>query len=202
MRRMVVGITGASGVIYGIRLLEALRNSGDFETHLVLSEAARITLPLETDRSADEVESIAHRVHDPKDLASPLASGSFRTAGMVIVPCSIKTLSAVAHSFNDNLLVRAADVTLKEGRRLVIAPRETPLHKGHLSLMLRVAELGAVILPPVPGFYHRPKTIQELIDQTVGKLLDALGVDNDLFPRWGEDHRSVEAESRRRPPSD
>ena len=187
MRRIVVGITGASGVIYGIRLLEALRNFGDFETHLVLSEAARVTLPFETDRTAADVEALAHRAHDPKDLAAPLASGSFRTAGMAVVPCSIKTLSAIAHSFNDNLLVRAADVTLKEGRRLVVAPRETPLHRGHLELLLRVAKLGAIILPPVPAFYYRPRTIEELIDHTVGKLLDALGVDHDLFPRWGED---------------
>jgi 4-hydroxy-3-polyprenylbenzoate decarboxylase len=187
MKRIVVGITGSSGVVYGIRLLEVLRSRADFEVHLVLSEAARVTLPFETDRTAADVEALAHQAHDPKDLAAPLASGSFRTAGMAVVPCSIKTLSAIAHSFNDNLLVRAADVTLKEGRRLVVAPRETPLHRGHLELLLRVAKLGAIILPPVPAFYYRPRTIEELIDHTVGKLLDALGVDHDLFPRWGED---------------
>jgi 4-hydroxy-3-polyprenylbenzoate decarboxylase len=185
MRRIVVGITGASGAVYGVRLLEVLRQAEGIETHLILSDAARTTLPLETDRRVEDVEALAHRAHDASDLSSPLASGSFRTGGMAIAPCSMKTLSAVANSFGDNLIARAADVTLKEGRRLVLVPRETPLHKGHLQLLLRAAELGATILPPAPAFYHRPKTIQELVDQTVGKLLDALGVDHELFRRWG-----------------
>jgi len=184
MRRIVVGITGSSGVIYGIRLLEVLRPVEGIETHLVLSEAARVTLAVETDRTVSEVEALAHRIHDVRDLAAPLASGSFRTAGMAIAPCSMKTLSAVAHSFGDNLIARAADVTLKEGRRLVLVPRETPLHRGHLQLLLRAAELGATILPPVPAFYHRPKTLEEIVDHTVGKLLDALEVDHELFQRW------------------
>jgi 4-hydroxy-3-polyprenylbenzoate decarboxylase len=184
MRRIVVGITGSSGVIYGIRLLEVLRDAEEIETHLVLSEAARVTLAVETDRTAGDVEALADRIHDVRDLAAPLASGSFRTAGMAIAPCSMKTLSAVAHSFGENLIARAADVTLKERRRLVLVPRETPLHRGHLELLLRAAELGATILPPVPAFYHRPKNVQEIVDHTVGKLLDALEVDHELFQRW------------------
>jgi 4-hydroxy-3-polyprenylbenzoate decarboxylase len=186
MKRIVVGITGSSGVIYGIRLLEALRGVTEFETHVVLSEAARTNIAIETDRTAADVEALAYRAHEVSDLAAPLASGSYRTVGMAIIPCSVKTLAAVAHSFNDNLLVRAADVTLKEGRRLVLVPRETPLHQGHLRLLLQAAELGAVILPPVPAFYHKPKTIGDIVDHTVGKVLDALGVPHDLFPRWGE----------------
>jgi len=182
--RIVVGISGASAPIYGIRTLEALKDAG-VETHLVLSTGAYRTIKLETDRTLEDVRGLAHTVHDPRNLAAPVSSGSFPTDGMVVAPCSMKTLAAVAYSFADDLLARAADVTLKEGRRLVLVPRETPLHLGHLRNLVRAAELGAVVLPPVPAFYHRPRTIADLVDHTVGKVLDQLGVPHDLYARWG-----------------
>jgi len=184
MGGIVVGISGASGVIYGVRMLETLRRL-DIETHLVISEAATRNLAIETNYSLSEVESMASFVYDVKDIGASIASGSFRTKGMIIVPCSIKSLSAVANSFNSNLIVRAADVTLKERKRLVLVVRETPLHEGHLSLMTRVTRMGAVIMPPVPAFYHVPKTIDDLVDQTVGKILDLFSIDAGLFRRWG-----------------
>ena len=184
MRRIVIGITGASGVIYGIRLLEWLAQSEEIETHLIVSRAAHTTIELETSRRGDDIEGLADRVHSPDDLAAPLSSGSFQTDGMVIVPCSMKSLSMIAYSMNDNLLVRAADVTLKERRKLVLIPRETPLHLGHLRAMVRVAETGAVILPPVPSFYHQPRTIDDIVNQTVGKILDQFGINHQLFERW------------------
>lgn len=184
MRTIVIGMSGASGVIHCVRLLETLRDTPDVETHLILTEGARKTLALETDFTAEQVEALADRVHAPDDLAAPVASGSFLTDGMAVVPCSMKTLSAIAHSYTENLLVRAADVVLKERRPLVLSPRETPLHKGHLKNMLAAAELGAVLLPPMTAFYHRPATLDEVVDQTVGRILDALGVDNDLVRRW------------------
>ncbi|RLA83240.1 MAG: 3-octaprenyl-4-hydroxybenzoate carboxy-lyase, partial [Deltaproteobacteria bacterium] len=171
MGRIIVGITGASGVIYGVRLLEVLRDL-KVEAHLILTEAARKNIQIETSLTVEDVKGLAHKVHDVKDLAAPVSSGSFVTSGMVVAPCSIKTLSAIAHSYNDNLLVRAADVTLKERRRLVLLVRETPLHLGHLELMAQVARLGGVIMPPVPAFYHRPRSVEEIVDQTVGKVLD------------------------------
>ena len=180
---LLVGITGASGVIYGARALQALRQAGR-PAHLILSPAARLNFGIETDLDPDEVCSWADRVHEVHDLAAPPASGSFRTGGMLVAPCSMKTLSAIANSYSDNLLVRAADVTLKERRPLVLMVRETPLHLGHLELMQQAARLGAVILPPVPAFYHRPQTIDDLIDQSVGKALDILGVEHQLFSRW------------------
>ncbi|MBI5442061.1 MAG: UbiX family flavin prenyltransferase [Deltaproteobacteria bacterium] len=182
-KRFVVGISGATGAIYGVRLLQVLSEL-DVETHLVLTNPGRRNIELETDWKVADVEKLATKVHDIENIAANIASGSFLTAGMAVVPCSMKTLSGIVHSYNDNLLNRAADVTLKEGRRLVLCPRETPLHKGHLDLLRRAAELGAVILPPMVAFYHRPKTLQEIIDQTVGKVLDALGVGNRLFRRW------------------
>ena len=180
----VVGITGASGSIYGIRTLEALRQLPDARIHLVMTEQAKRTLQLETDLKPDDVLKLAHVVHDQTDLAAPISSGSFKTDGMVIIPCSITTASSIAYSLNDTLLVRAADVALKERRRLVLAVRETPLHLGHLRTLTRLAEIGAVILPPIPGFYHKPRTVDDIVNHTVGKALDALGIPNELFARW------------------
>lgn len=182
-KRIVVGITGASGVIYGIELLRVLRTVG-YETHLILSSSGRRNILLETKTTPEEVERVASHVYEDSDLAAPVSSGSFITRGMVVIPCTIKTLSGIAHSYNANLLVRAADVCLKERRSLVLVVRETPLHRGHLELMTRAASLGAVILPPVPAFYHKPETIQDLIMHTVGKVLDCLGIPHDLFERW------------------
>ncbi|HNS15129.1 MAG TPA: UbiX family flavin prenyltransferase [Syntrophorhabdaceae bacterium] len=183
MRRIIVGITGATGVIYGIRLLEALKNA-EVETHLILSDAGKKNILIETDYAIGDVERLASQVHDVENLASSISSGSFKTDGMVIVPCTVKTLSGVAHSYNDNLIVRAADVVLKERRRLILVVRETPLHKGHLELMSRVADLGGIILPPIPAFYHSPRTIDDLLDHTTGKILDLLEIENSLFARW------------------
>ncbi len=183
VRRIIVGITGATGVIYGIRLLEALKNA-EVETHLILSDAGKKNILIETDYAIGDVEGLASQVHDVENLASSISSGSFKTDGMVIVPCTVKTLSGVAHSYNDNLIVRAADVVLKERRRLILVVRETPLHKGHLELMSRVADLGGIILPPIPAFYHSPRTIDDLLDHTTGKILDLLEIENSLFARW------------------
>jgi 4-hydroxy-3-polyprenylbenzoate decarboxylase len=181
--RLVVGISGASGTIYGIRLLEVLRTM-NVETHLILTEAAKRVAELETDYSPEAIERLATRVHHDSDIAAPVASGSFLTDGMVVAPCSIKSLSAIANSFGSTLLTRAADVTLKERRRLVLVLRETPLHVGHLKLAQLAAENGATIFPPVPSFYHRPKSIDDIVDQTVGRILDHLGLTSDLCRRW------------------
>ena len=192
MKRIVVGISGASGVIHGVRLLEVLREVSDVETHLVVSSAGKRTIALETDRSIEEVEALADRCYRVGDIAAAIASGSFRTAGMVVVPCSMKTLSGIANSYADNLLTRAAEVTLKDRRRLVLVPRETPLHLGHLRLFVKVAEMGVVVMPPMPAFYHRPETVGEIVDQTVNRIVDLLDIelDEDLFPRWtGPDRR-------------
>jgi len=184
-QRIVIGISGASGVIYGIKLLSLLQEK-DFETHLIISESGRQNIEIETGRKADDVAAMADYTYDNKDVGAALASGSFLTEGMVVVPCTIKTLSGIANSYTNNLLVRAADVTLKEKRKLVLVVRETPLHVGHLSLMMKAANMGAHILPPVPSFYHRPKTIEDIIHQTIGKIFDYLGIEHDLFARWGE----------------
>ena len=184
-KRIVVGISGASGVTYGVRLLSLLEKT-DYETHLILSESGKLNITLETGYRPEDVQAMADRVYDPRDMAAALSSGSFLTTGMVVVPCTIKTLSGIANSYNDNLLVRAADVTLKEKRKLVLVVRETPLHKGHLRLMSMAADMGAHILPPMPSFYHRPKTIEDIIDQTIGKIFDYLGIEHELFKRWGE----------------
>jgi flavin prenyltransferase len=180
---LVVGISGATGVIYGIELLRVLKQQGQ-PTHLILSEMAARTIAIETDLNLEEVRSLADVVHSNKDLAASVASGSFRTRGMVVAPCSIKTLSGIANSFSNNLLIRAADVTLKERRPLIVVFRETPLHTGHLRLMLRAAEIGAVIMPPMPAFYQRPKSIDGIVRQTVGRVLDQLGIEHDLVERW------------------
>lgn len=180
----VVGITGASGTVYGVRALEALRTVRDAQIHLVLTTAARRTMELETSYKPADVERLAHVVHAPDDLAAPISSGSFKTDGMLVAPCSIKTASEIAYSLNDTLLVRAADVMLKERRRLVLMVRETPLHLGHLRTLERLAEIGAIIVPPIPGFYSKPKTVDDIVNHSVGKALDALGVPHELFERW------------------
>jgi len=184
MKRIIVGISGASGTIYGVRLLEALSRVDDVETHLIISRGARVTMEHETSMTPDELEKLAHFVHSPENLAACISSGSFRTDGMVVAPCSMKSLSMIAYSIDDNLLVRAADVHLKERRKLVLIVRETPLHLGHLRQMTIVTEMGGIILPPVPSFYHAPKTLDDIVDQTVGKTLDQLGIDHNLFRRW------------------
>ncbi|HDC4567140.1 UbiX family flavin prenyltransferase [Enterobacter cloacae] len=186
MKRLIVGLSGASGAIYGVRLLQVLRDVAEVETHLVMSQAARQTLSLETDLSLRDVQALADVVHDARDIAANISSGSFKTAGMVILPCSIKTLSGIVNSYTDTLVTRAADVVLKERRPLVLCVRETPLHLGHLRLMTQAAELGAVIMPPVPAFYHRPASLDDVINQTVNRVLDQFDIDlpEDLFTRW------------------
>ncbi|MFK3711138.1 UbiX family flavin prenyltransferase [Leclercia adecarboxylata] len=186
MKRLIVGISGASGAIYGVRLLQVLRDVADVETHLVMSQAARQTLSLETDYSLRDVQALADVVHDARDIAASISSGSFKTAGMVILPCSIKTLSGIVNSYTDTLVTRAADVVLKERRPLVLCVRETPLHLGHLRLMTQAAELGAVIMPPVPAFYHRPQSLDDVINQTVNRVIDQFDIElpDDLFARW------------------
>ncbi|MBI4827717.1 MAG: UbiX family flavin prenyltransferase [Nitrospinae bacterium] len=187
-RRLVVGISGASGTIYGLRLLERLKeHAPEIHTILVISPAAARTMAIETDYTPAQARALAHECYDYDDLAAPISSGSFETLGMVVAPCSIKSLSEIAHCHAANLLARAADVTLKEGRRLVLLVRETPLHRGHLALMARAAENGAVILPPAPAFYTRPRTVDDLIDYVLGKTLDQLGIPHRLFTRWGEE---------------
>jgi 4-hydroxy-3-polyprenylbenzoate decarboxylase len=190
-KRIIIGISGASGVIYGARLLELLKDS-DYETHLIISESGKLNFEIETEYKSKDVEAMADVVYDHKNMAAALASGSFITEGMVVVPCTVKTLSGIANSYNENLIVRAADVTLKEKRKLVLVVRETPLHKGHLRLMTMAADLGAHILPPVPSFYHQPKNIEDIIDQTIGKIFDYLGIQHDLFKRWGENKNNNE----------
>ena len=189
-KRIVIGISGASGVIYGVRMLELLKETA-FETHLIISGSGRLNIEIETGYKPREVEAMADFVYDYKDMAASLSSGSFLTHGMVVIPCTIKSLSGIANSYNENLLVRAADVTLKEKRKLVLVVRETPLHIGHLRLMTLAAEMGAHLLPPVPSFYHRPKTIEDIIDQTIGKIFDYLGIEHDLFKRWGADKKDT-----------
>lgn len=184
MRRMIIGMSGASGQIYGIRLLEVLRNAPDVETHLVMSQAARMTIAQETDYDPRDVEALAHAVHRPGDVGAAIASGSFETDGMIVAPCSIKSLSAIAHSFDNDLISRAADVQIKEGRPVLLVVRETPLHLGHLELMAQAARLGCIIFPPVPAFYGRPQTVDDIVNSTVGRVLARMGFENDLYYRW------------------
>jgi 4-hydroxy-3-polyprenylbenzoate decarboxylase len=186
VRRLIVGITGASGVIHGIRLLEVLRDQPDIETHLVLTRAGERTIVEETAHRVADVRALATVTHPVADIGASIASGSFRTTGMVVIPCSIHTLSAVAYCQADNLLTRAADVTLKERRRLVLVVRETPLHRGHLAAMLAAADAGAVVMPPMPGFYGGPKTLDDLVNFTVGRVLDLLDIEHSLLRRWGD----------------
>jgi 4-hydroxy-3-polyprenylbenzoate decarboxylase len=181
--RLVVAITGASGVIYGIRLLEALQKQ-KIETHLILTAWGARNIEIETDKTAENVRSLATKVYEDDNLAAAVSSGSFRINGMAVVPCSMKTLASIANGFDDSLVSRAAGVCIKEQRKLVLVPRETPLSSIHLENMAKLAEVGAVILPAMPGFYHRPKTVQDMVDHVVGKVLDQFGIDNDLFKRW------------------
>lgn len=182
--RIIVALSGASGAIYGLRALQVLRAMPNIETHLILSAAARQTLLAETSWSVKDVTALADRVYDARDIGAAIASGSFATRAMLVIPCSIKSLSAIANSYAADLIARAADVTLKEGRPLVLVVREAPLHLGHLRLMTRAAEIGAIIFPPVPAFYRRPQTVDEIIDDTVGRVLARIGLDNDLYARW------------------
>jgi 4-hydroxy-3-polyprenylbenzoate decarboxylase len=184
-KRIIIAIAGASGVIYGVRILKLLQET-EYETHLIVSEAGRTNITIETDYAPDDVAAMADVVYDNKNVAAAVASGSFLTQGMIVAPCTIKSLSGIANSYTTNLLVRAADVTLKEKRKLVLMVRETPLHKGHLKLMTDAADMGAHILPPIPSFYHQPRTIDDIINQTVGKIFDYFDISHNLFRRWGE----------------
>jgi 4-hydroxy-3-polyprenylbenzoate decarboxylase len=181
---IIIGITGATGAVYGIRLLEVFSPMKHIETHLIISAAGEKTIACETQYKVSDIRKLADRSYDIGDIDAPVASGSFPADGMIIAPCTIKTMSALANSYSENLLLRAGDVTLKERRKLVLVVRETPLHLGHLRNMERLTEMGAIILPPVPAFYHRPQTVQDIIDHTVGKILDVFGIKHDLFHRW------------------
>ncbi|HAR95231.1 MAG TPA: 3-octaprenyl-4-hydroxybenzoate carboxy-lyase [Deltaproteobacteria bacterium] len=181
---IIVGISGATGVVYGVHVLKALADAG-VETHLVITGSGVKNLLIETEYTVSDVKAMATNVYDVEDIGAAIASGSFKVDGMIVAPCSIKTLSAIANSFNHNLLVRAADVNLKERRRVVLMVRETPFHEGHLELMTRVSRMGGVIMPPSPAFYHMPKSIDDIINQTVGKMLDFFSIDAGLFTRWG-----------------
>ena len=181
---LIIGITGASGAVYGIRLLEVLSEIDGVETHLIISEAGALNIRYETDWKLEDVKALADHIYDIGDIGARLASGSFKRDGMIIAPCSMKTLSAVANSYADNLLTRCADVTLKERKKLVLMVREAPLHLGHLRNMERVTEMGGIIFPPVPAFYQKPKTIQDIVDHTVGKVLDLFDIEHALFSAW------------------
>lgn len=187
MRRLIVGISGATGAIFGVRILEVLADVKDVETHLVMTRAARMTIQVETSFSAKEVEKMADVVHDINNVGASISSGSFRTEGMVVAPCSMKSMGGMAHSVGGDLLVRAADVVLKERKKLVLVVRETPLHLGHLESMVALTRMGAVIFPPVPAFYHRPKTLDDVINQTVTRILDQFSIDVTLFERWSDE---------------
>jgi 4-hydroxy-3-polyprenylbenzoate decarboxylase len=183
-KRMIIAITGASGVIYGIHMLRAMQKT-PYETHLIISESGSRNIEIETGLNPDEIKQMADYTYNYTDVGAALASGSFITEGMTVVPCTIKTLSGIANCYTDNLIVRAADVTLKEKRKLLLVVRETPLHLGHLRLMTMAADMGAHILPPVPSFYHQPKTIEDIINHTIGKIFDYFKIEHDLFKRWG-----------------
>ena len=186
--RLIVGITGASGVIYGIRTLEILRSIDDVETHLILTNGAKLTIALETDRDIKDVEALADEVHSDQNLAATIASGSFRTDGMIVAPCSMKTLSGIVNSYAESLTVRAADVVLKERRKLVLIPREMPLHAGHCRLLHEAAQMGAIIAPPMPAFYNDPQSIDDIINHSVGRVLDFFDISvPDMFERWDDD---------------
>jgi len=189
MKRVIIGITGATGTIYGWRLMEMLRQEGDTEIHLVMSSSAKLTLKMEHDVEPEYINSLAHEVHQPGNIGAAISSGSFHTEGMIIAPCSIKTMSNIVMGNTGDLISRSADVILKERRRLVVAIRETPLHAGHLENLTRLAHLGAVIFPPVPAFYNRPKTLQDIVDQSCMRMLDQLGINLETAPRWGAEGR-------------
>jgi 4-hydroxy-3-polyprenylbenzoate decarboxylase len=183
-QRLVIAITGATGAVYGVRLLQHLRNIAGVETHLVISDAAVLTLHQETGLQRKEVEALAHVVHKQNNIGASIASGSFQAEGMVIAPCSMKTLASVAHGLSDNLIARAADVMLKERRRLILMVRETPFNLAHLRNMTAVTEMGGIIFPPLPSFYHQPKTIDEMVDHIVARVIDLFGICHNLAPRW------------------
>lgn len=183
-RRLIVAITGASGVIYGIRALELLRSQPGIETHVILSPSAARTIAEETDYRIDDVKALADTLYSHKDIGAAISSGSFRTEGMLVAPCSVKTLSGIANCFDEELVVRAADVCLKERRRVVLLFRETPLHAGHIELMAQATRNGAIVMPPVPGFYHRPRSVADIVTQTVGRALDLFGIDARVVKRW------------------
>jgi 4-hydroxy-3-polyprenylbenzoate decarboxylase len=199
-RRLIVVISGATGAIYGVRMLEVLAKMEDMETHLVLSKAGKMTIQVETPYSVKEVEALADVVHDINNVGASISSGSFRTEGMVIAPCSMKSMGSIAHSIGGDLLVRAADVVLKERKRLVLVARETPLHLGHLEAMATLTRMGAVIFPPVPAFYHRPKTLDDVINQTVTRILDQFDIDVSLFHRWDDEGMSRHPDAKKPTP--
>ena len=182
--RLIIGISGSSGVIYGIRMLEVLQEQADVETHLVMSGAGKMNIPIETDYTINQVEGLADVVHKFHNVAANISSGSFHTDGMIVAPCSMKTLSSIVNSYADNLLSRAADVILKESRRLVLMPRETPLHVGHCKLLYEAAQMGIKIAPPMPAFYNRPETVDDIINHSVGRVLDLFGIDPGMVKRW------------------
>ncbi|MEM9495018.1 MAG: UbiX family flavin prenyltransferase [Pseudomonadota bacterium] len=184
VKKIIVGVGGASGVIYGVRLLEKLRAAEGVETHLVMSQTATMNVGLETDLAPSDVVALADVVYKPSDMAAAIASGSFRTDGMVVAACSMKTLSGIVHSYADTLLIRAADVCLKDRRPLILMPRETPLHMGHCKLLYEASQLGAIIAPPMPAMYARPQTVDDIVDHSVGRVMDLLGVDCDFVTRW------------------
>jgi 4-hydroxy-3-polyprenylbenzoate decarboxylase len=190
---MVVGITGATGIVYGVRLLKALRELG-IESHLIVSKAGEMTRVYETDLTSEELRGLADVVYSPSDIAAPISSGSFRTMGMIVSPCSVRTMSDIAHGVTSGLISRAADVTLKERRRLVLMLRETPLHAGHLKSMLAITEIGGIIAPPVPAFYARPQSLDDMVTHTIGRVLDLYDLDLSAFPRWGEQNQSIAEE--------
>ena len=186
MKRLIIGITGATGSIYGWRLMEMLRSEGDTEIHLVMSKSAKLTLKMEHDVDPDYIDSLAHEVHQASNIGATISSGSFHSLGMIVAPCSVKTMSNIAMGNTGDLISRAADVVMKEGRKLVVTIRETPLHIGHLENLTKLARIGAVIFPPVPAFYNRPKTLEDIVDQSCMRMLDQFGIHVDSAPRWGE----------------
>ncbi len=193
MKRLILAITGASGVIYGIRALEVLHPIEGIETHVIISPSAARTISEETKHGLDEVRALADKLYRFRDIGAGISSGSFKTLGMLIAPCSVKTLSGIAHSYNDELVVRAADVCLKERRRVVLLFRETPLHAGHIALMEQATRNGAIVMPPVPAFYHQPQTLDDVINQTVGRALDLFDIDAHIVKRWQDKEENVEA---------
>ena len=199
-RRLIIGVSGATGAIYGVRMLEILSKMEDIETHLVMSKAGKMTIQVETPYSVKDVEAMADVVHDISNVGASISSGSFRTAGMVIAPCSMKSMGSIAHSIGGDLLVRAADVVLKERKKLVLVVRETPLHLGHLQAMVTLTQMGALIFPPVPAFYHRPKTLDDVINQTVTRILDQFDIDVTLFHRWDDEGMSRHPDAARTAP--
>jgi flavin prenyltransferase len=189
-QRLIIGMSGSSGIIYGIRLLEVLKEQPDIETHLVMSDAAKLNIHIETKYRLDDVIGLADVVHDSKNIAANISSGSYKTIGMVVAPCSIKTLSGITMSYSDNLLLRAADVVLKEQRRLVLLVREAPLHTGHCKLLYEASMLNAIIMPPVPAFYSLPETIDDIVNHTVGRVLDLYDLETDILKRWSGTEKS------------